>query len=237
MKLLIVVLALLSLAGCSEKEIRQAYELVNSGIEAPLTREEVSAGLRDALARGISKGAASASAKDGFLGNPSIKIPFPPEVERVESALRDIGLGAEVDRFVRQLNRGAELAAAEAKPIFIRAITSMTIEDAFGILQGEHDAATQYLKRTTGDELYARFRPIVRNTLAETSATRHYGDIVKRYNSIPFVNKVDPELENYATRRAVDGLFVLIAEEEANIRANPRARTTELLKRVFGSLD
>ena len=238
MRLLLIALALLSLAGCSEREWREAIEIVNaSAEELPLSSEEVGAALRDSLSRGIARGARQASANNGYFGDPRLRIEFPPEIREVERTLRSLGLGDEVDRFVRQLNRSAEQAAASAKPIFIEAITSMTIGDAFGILNGERDAATQYLKRTTGDALYAAFRPIVADRLDETSATRYYGDIVRKYNQIPFVAKVDPDLVGYATERAIDGLFVLIAEEEANIRANPGARTTRLLRRVFGSLD
>ncbi len=238
MKLLLIALALVSLAGCSEKELRQVYDLVDANTsEAPLTRAEVGAALKDALGRGISRGAAIASADNGYYGNPRLRIPFPPQVEKVERTLRDVGLGNEVDRFVLQLNRGAEQAAASAKPIFIEAITSMTISDAFEILNGPPDAATRYLQRTTGDELYDAFLPIVSDKLDETRATRYYGDIVRQYNQLPFVSKVDPDLDGYATERAIDGLFKLIADEEANIRANPGARTTQLLRRVFGSLD
>lgn len=238
MRILLIAIAILSLAGCSEKDLRQAYELVNaSSEEVPLTRAEVTAALKDALGKGISRGAVIASAENGYLGNPELRIPFPPEIEKVERALRQAGLGAEVDRFVTQLNRGAEQAAASAKPIFIEAITAMTISDAFGILNGPPDAATRYLQRTTGDELYAAFRPVVSDKLAETRATRYYGGIVSKYNQLPFVSKVDPDLEGYATDRAIAGLFLLIADEEAAIRANPRARSTQLLRRVFGSLD
>lgn len=238
MKSLITILVLLALAGCSEKDLRQTVEIINASIEeVPLSREEVSAGLRDALSKGISRGALLASAKDGYLGNPELKIPFPPEVKQVEKALRKIGLGRDVDRFVKQLNRGAERAAAKSKPIFIKAITSMTIRDAFEILNGEADAATRYLMRTTGAELRKEFLPVVSEKLRETSATRYYGEIVGTYNQLPLVKKVNPDLEAYATDKAIDGLFLLIAREEANIRANPRARTTQLLRRVFGSLD
>ena len=237
-KLFAIATVLLVLSGCSEKDLRQAYELVDSGAaEVPLTRAEVVAGLKDSLARGISKGAIQAAAENGYYGDSRLRIPFPPEIEKVEKTLRDAGLGNQVDRFVRQLNRGAEKAAARAKPIFIKAITSMTINDAFAILNGPPDAATQYLRRTTGEELHSEFRPIVRDKLEETSATRYYGDIVNSYNKLPFISKVDPDLEAYATDRAIEGLFLLIADEEANIRENPRARTTELLRRVFGSLD
>ena len=238
MKLLVIGLTVLALAGCSEKDLRETIEIINASVEeVPLTQAEVSAALKDSLSKGISRGALEASARDGYLGNPRLKIEFPPEVEQVEKALRKIGLGKDVDRFVRQLNRSAEKAATKAKPIFIKAITSMTIRDAFEILNGETDAATQYLMRTTGNELRKQFRPIVSDKLGETSATRYYGDIVSKYNQLPLVKKVDPDLEAYATDKAIAGLFLLIAKEEANIRANPRARTTELLRRVFGSLD
>jgi len=238
MRLIPIGIVVLVLAGCSEKDLRQAYEIVSaSAEEVPLTSAEVVAALKDSLSRGISKGALIASAKNGYYGNPRLKIPFPTEVQKVEEALRKIGFGKDVDRFVMQLNRGAEKAAAKSKPIFIKAITSMTIRDAFDILNGAEDAATQYLIRTTGDDLREQFLPVVSDTLQETSATRYYGDIVNKYNQLPFVNDVDPDLEAYATDRAIAGLFVLIADEEASIRANPAARTTKLLRRVFGSLD
>lgn len=239
MKIRVVLIGLaLILTACSEKDLRQAIEIINaSAEEVPLNETEVGAALKDALARGISKGAIIASAKDGYFGNPQLKIDFPAEMEKVEKALRKIGLGKEVDRFVKQLNRGAERAAERAKPIFIKAITSMTIRDAFAILNGEADAATRYLIRTTGDDLYDAFLPVVSETLQQTKATRYYDDVVDQYNRLPGVRKVNPDLDAYATEKAIDGLFLLIAEEEANIRANPRARTTQLLRRVFGSLD
>ena len=238
MRLIPIGIVVLILAGCSEKDLRQAYEIVSaSAEEVPLTNSEVVAALKDSLSRGISKGAHIASAKDGYYGNPRLKIEFPTEVRKVDEALRKIGFGKDVDRFVMQLNRSAEKAAAKSKPIFIKAITSMTIRDAFDILNGAEDAATQYLIRTTGDDLREQFLPVVSDTLQETSATRYYGDIVNKYNQLPFVSDVDPDLEAYATDRAIAGLFVLIADEEASIRANPGARTTKLLRRVFGSLD
>lgn len=233
----IVVLALM-LAGCSEKDLRQAIDVIEANLdEAPLGEAEVAAGLRDALAVGIERGAAIASAKNGYLGNPSLRIEFPREARKVEKALRQIGLGGEVDRFVKQLNRAAEKAAAEATPIFVDAIRSMTIRDAFDILNGPDDAATQYLIRSTGDALYRAFLPVVSDTLEQTRATRYYDDIVRRYNQLPGVRKVSPNLDAYATEKAIQGLFLLVAEEEADIRANPGARTTDLLRRVFGSLD
>lgn len=233
-----ILFVLLIQSGCSSKDIKEAIEIITaSAEEVPLAQVEVAAALKDSLSKGIAKGAIIAAAKDGYFGNPRLKIEFPAEVKKVEKALRQIGLGKQVDRFVKQLNRGAEKAATRAKPIFIKAITSMTIRDAFSILNGRPDAATQYLIRTTGDDLYGQFLPVVSATLDETRATRYYGDIVKHYNKLPSVSKVNPDLDAYATQKAIAGLFLLIAEEEANIRANPRARTTQLLRRVFGSLD
>ncbi len=238
MKPLLIAILTLSVLACSDKDLRETFEIISaSAEEIPLTRSEVVAALKDSLSRGITKGANLASLKDGYLGNPQLKIEFPEDLRKVEKALRKIGLGKDVDRFVRQLNRGAEKAAGKAKPVFIKAITSMAISDAFEILNGAPDAATQYLKRTTGAELRTQFLPIVSDSLKQTSATRYYGEIVGKYNSLPLVGDVDPDLESYATDKAITGLFVLIAEEEARIRANPAARTTKLLRRVFGSLD
>lgn len=220
------------LSACTTQQINQTLGTVLSGSAEPTT-EEVALGLKEALSQGISKGAAQANQQDGYYGNPLIRIPFPPDVQRVESRLRQIGLGNEVDKFILALNRGAEQAAGEAKPIFLAAIKNMTISDAWNILRGEDDAATQYLMRTTSSELKDRFRPIISESLDQVNATRYYSDIINTYNRIPLVEKVDPDLENYATDRAIEGLFRLVAQEEKNIRENPIARTTELLRRVF----
>ncbi len=230
-----ITLALLFIQACTSAQINQTLGGINNalGSEDPTTNEVVS-GLREALIQGISKGSDQASKIDGYLKNPLIRIPFPPEAVKVEERLRQIGLGKEVDKFITSLNRGAERAAVEAKPIFISAIKSMTIEDAWSILKGEPDAATQYLKRTTSSALKEKFRPIIQTSLNEVNATKYYGDLVTTYNKIPLVKKADPELDNYATDKAIEGLFLLVAQEEANIRKNPLARTTELLKKVFG---
>jgi hypothetical protein len=226
------------LGACSSAQINQTIGDVNKslgGSSAPLTTAEVAQGLKEALIKGISTGSDLVSQADGYLKNPQIRIPFPPEVKKVEDRLRQIGLGGEVDKFVVTLNRGAEDAAKEAKPIFIEAIRAMTIQDAWAILRGESDAATQYLKRTTSGLLKEKFKPVIQNSLNKVNATRYYGEIVTRYNQIPLVQKVNPDLDDYATDKAIEGLFLMIAREESNIRQNPVARTTEILKRVFGS--
>jgi hypothetical protein len=176
-----------------------------------------------------------ASQLDGYFKNPKIKIPFPPDVKKVEDKLRQIGLGSEVDKFILTLNRGAEDAAKEAKPIFVSAIRQMTIQDAWSILRGSDNAATEYLKRTTSAQLREKFQPVIASSLSKVNATKYYSDLVTQYNRIPFVEKVNPDLNDYATTKAMDGLFLLIADEEKKIREDPVARTTELLKRFFGS--
>lgn len=223
-------------SGCSSAQFGKALDKVNKAInqnQAPTTNE-VGEGLKEALIKGISKGSDLVSKTDGYFKNPEIKIPFPPDVKRVEKTLRDIGLGGEVDKFVLTLNRGAEDAAKEAKPIFVTAIKSMTIEDAWAILRGEDNAATQYLKKTTSAQLKEKFKPIIKNSLSKVNATKYYGDLITRYNKIPLVDKANPNLDDYATDKAIEGLFVMIAKEELSIRKDPVARTTELLKKVFG---
>jgi len=200
-----------------------------------LSTDEIAAGLKEALENGTSKGADLVSQLDGYYKNPEIMIPFPAEVKQVEARLRQIGLGSEVDKFVESLNRAAEDAAKESKPIFIAAIKQMTIQDAWSILKGNDDAATQYLNRTTSPLLKDKFMPVVRQSLSKVNATRYYTDLVTKYNKIPLVQKVNPNLDEYATEKAIQGLFIMIAKEEKNIRKNPLARTSELLKKVFSS--
>jgi len=227
----------LACGACTSAQINQTLGEVNKAIggEKPLTTNEVAEGLKEALVKGISNGSDMVSQLDGYFKNPAIKIPFPPEVKKVEDRLRQLGMGSEVDKFVMTLNRGAEDAAKEAKPIFITAIKSMTIEDAWAILKGDKDAATQYLKRTTSAQLKEKFKPVIQSSLDKVNATKYYGDLVNTYNKIPTVQKVNPDLNEYATQKAMDGLFLMIANEEKNIRENPVARTTELLKKVFGA--
>ena len=234
----LVILSIIVLGSCTSAQISQTLGDVNKtlgGGTQPLTTAEVADGLKEALIKGISNGSDLASQVDGYFKNPQIKIPFPPDVKKVEDKLRQIGLGDQVDKFVMTLNRGAEDAAKEAKPIFITAIRSMTIQDAWGILKGEENAATEYLKRTTSAQLKEKFKPVIQNSLNKVNATRYYSDIVTRYNQLPLVQKVNPELDDYATDKAIEGLFLLIANEEKNIRANPVARTTELLRKVFAA--
>jgi hypothetical protein len=235
MKRIILTISVL-LTACTSAQINQTMGEVNKamGKETPLTTAEVADGLKEALIKGTSTGSDQASQLDGYFKNPKIKIPLPPELQRIESKLRSIGLGDQVEKFVLTLNRGAEDAAKEAKPIFISAVKQMTVQDAWGILKGSDNAATEYLKRTTSAQLREKFKPVITNSLNKVSATKYYTDIVTTYNRIPLVEKVNPDLNDYATTKAMDGLFLLIAGEEKKIRENPLERTTELLKKVFG---
>nr|WP_041694256.1 DUF4197 domain-containing protein [Emticicia oligotrophica] len=235
---ILLLISIITIQSCAGQKIKLGKVLdgvLNQAQGGSLTNDEVVSGLKEALQVGINKGADSASKVNGFYLNPKIKIPFPPEVQRVETALRKVGLGSEVDKFVLSLNRGAEEAAKEAKPIFIKAILSMSFSDAWGILRGDKNAATMYLKRTTSTALIEAFSPIVERALQKTQATKYYSDLANTYNALPFTQKVNPDLKGYATQKAIDGLFILVEEEEAKIRANPLARTTEILKRVFGA--
>lgn len=216
--------------------LKKAETAINDATKGAtkLTNDEIVQGLKEALTVGISNGSAKASAVDGYYKNTLIRIPFPPEIQRVETTLRKAGLGREVDEFLLSLNRAAEDAAKKSKPIFVKAITSMSIQDALGILKGDSTAATSYLKRTTNADLYQQFYPVVDSTLKLNNTTKYYADLINAYNKIPLVQKINPDLKQYATQKAVDGLYVLIAQEERKIRKDPLARATELLKKVFG---
>jgi Protein of unknown function (DUF4197) len=234
-----IVLALITVSvgfsSCAPGQAIQIPKSVTDAVNAnrPLTENEVASGLKEALSIGITKGATAAAQPDGYNKNSLIRIAFPQDVKKVETTLRAVGMGSLVDNFVLSLNRAAEDAAKEAKPIFLGAVRKLTIKDVWGILTGGKDAATQYLKRTTTEELKIAFTPKIQASLDKVNATKYYSDVMGAYNNIPLVQKVNPDLTGYATQKAIDGLFVLVAQEEANIRQNPVARTTELLRRVF----
>jgi hypothetical protein len=224
---------LISLMGFLFAFSCKPHQIMSALGNLPLNPTEVASGLKEALSQGVKKGLVGLMRENGFFNNALVRIPFPPESKIVADRLGQLGLQGEVDKFVRTLNAGASEACKEAEPIFMSAIRNMTIQDAMGILKGDEDAATQYLRRTTGAELVSVFKPVVKRNLDKVNATRLYGDLVDRYNRIPMVNKVNPDLDDYATQAAVDGVFKMIAQEEALIRRDPAARTSELLKRVF----
>lgn len=216
--------------------LRQAEEKVNtvSGQNNPLSEEEVGRGLKEALTIGIEKGVDRVSKPDGFFRDMAIKILMPDEAKKVEEKLRAMGQDKLVDDAIESMNRAAEDAANGAKDIFVTAIKQMTITDAMNILKGEKDAATQYLNRTTRQSLFDKFKPVIKNSLDKVGATKHWATLFNTYNKLPMVSKVNPDLEEFVTNKAIDGLFVQIAKEEREIRDNPGARVSDLLKRVFG---
>ena len=199
-----------------------------------LSQEEVGAGLKEALNKGIEKGVEQLSKPDGFFKDLSIKIPLPEEANKVETKLRSIGQGKKVDETIESINRAAEDATTASKDIFVEAIKGMSINDAMSILDGEDNAATKFLDKSTRADLISKFEPIVKISLDKVGATKNWKAIFSTYNKLPFVEKVNPDLVEYATVKAIDGLFVQIAKEELKIRQDPAARVTDLLKKVFG---
>lgn len=202
-----------------------------------LSNDDVVKGLKDALSVGSNNAGSSASKTDGFYKDSLIKIPFPPDAEKVRQTAVSVGMQSQLDAFVLSLNRAAEKAAVKAAPIFLNAITSMGIDDGMKILKGSDNAATQYLQSKTSQQLHDAFLPIVKAAIDSVQVTKYWTPIANAYNSDPFVTKVNPDLNEYVTQKALSGLFALLAIEELKIRKNPAARVDDILKKVFGSLD
>jgi hypothetical protein len=198
---------------------------------------EIGDGLKQALQQGTAKSADRLSAVNGFFGNAAIKILFPPQAQKAEKTLRGLGLGKLCDNVILSLNRAAEDAAKQAKPIFINAIRQMTLNDVSNILLGPNNAATQYFRRTTTAQLTLAFRPVIQASLNKVGATKYYSQAAIEYNKIPFVSKINPDITDYANQKAIDGLFYEIAIEELNIRKNIGARSTPLMQKVFAFAD
>jgi hypothetical protein len=198
---------------------------------------EIGTALKQALEKGTAKSTEQLSAVNGFFGNAAVKILFPPQAQKAEKTLRKFGMNKLCDDVILSLNRAAEDAAIQAKPIFISAIKQMTLQDVTNILLGSADAATQYFKRTTTAQLMDKFRPVIQASLDKVGATRYYTDAANAYNKVPFVSKIDPDISNYATQKAIDGIFIEIAVQELSIRQNIGVRSTPLLQKVFAFAD
>lgn len=232
-KLLIAFLPLIALSSCETAQ-QILTEVANNAGTTGLTNQEIVSGLKEALNIGVNNGTSKLSAVDGFFKNAALKILMPPEAQKVESTLRDFGLGSLVDKAVLSMNRGAEDAAKKAAPIFVDAIKNMSITDALNILKGGNGAATNYFKQATTNALTNAFRPVIENSLKQVNATKYWKDIFSAYNRFSS-NPVNTDLAGYVTGKAIDGIFVQVAEEENKIRENPAARVTDILKKVFGS--
>lgn len=198
------------------------------------TEQEAVSALKEALQNGITKGTEQVSKPDGYFGNQFIKIPFPQEARDIESTLRKVGMGKTVDEAVLSLNRAAEDAATKALPIFVDAITTMSFQDAIGIVKGDSIAGTRFLQQSTTNALTKAFRPVIEGSLDKVDATKHWSTVMNAYNKIPFVKKINPDLTQYVTEKALEGLFFTIASEEKMIRKDPLGQASSLLRKVFG---
>ncbi len=231
---------LVALSACAtQKSDAQFFDKLKNEAEKALgggglTQDDAAKGITAALERGVETAVEFCKKPGGYLETPEIKIPLPQDAQKVEKKLRQIGLGNQVDDAITSINKAAELAAAEAAPIFVEAIRAMTIEDALSLVSGNDSAATSYLRRTTNQKLTAAFTPVIEAALEKTDATKYWNTLFSSYNKIPFVERVNPNLVEYATAKAIDGLFTMIKKEELNIRENPSARVSEILKKVFG---
>ena len=221
--------------SCSSQTVKSILDSVNSGTSGnPLTNTEVIAGLKEALTIGARESASFASAVDGFYKNPKIAIPWPAEAQKVKDVLSTTGFSRQIAAFEESMNRAAEEAAKGAFDVFAGAVREMTIQDGFAILNGGDMAATNYLREKTSVPLTAKFSPVVKNAIDKVNVTSYWNPLVNAYNIIPGVTKQNPNLEEYITGKAIDGLMTLIAEQEMKIRQDPAAQVTALLKRVFG---
>lgn len=222
------------LAGCAElQQIADSLPQEGTGI----TNTEVAAGLRQALNFGIDKQVTKLAEENGFFGNELVRITLPPELLKVDQTLRDLGMSNLADEGIKVLNRAAEDAVKEATPIFVDAVKQITFTDARNILLGEDMAATTYLAEKTTEPLYSKFNPVITNSLERVGATRVWTNIINRYNALPLTADVNPDLADYVTQEALEGVYTMIAIEEKQIRNDLSSRTTDLLRRVFALQD
>jgi hypothetical protein len=233
---LIFCFILLLFSSCS---VLNELDVNVPGQSVQLTESEIVAGLTEALDIGIDKAVGNASITDGFYKNEAIFIPFPMEAYKVRQAAMDFHLDAQVQKFEETLNRAAENAASRVKPIFVNALKQMTFNDAKAILRGDDNAATEYFRRTTNEDLMRICYPEIEKATSQVQLTKHWEPIIKVYNKARIISgdpEINPDLNAYVTQKTIDGLFKLIEQEEMQIRKNPEKRVTELLKKVFGSL-
>jgi hypothetical protein len=225
-------LLLVACAGLEGLDLSALEQILTGGT---LDESTVAAGLAEALEVGSERACSELARPGGFSGNPLLRLSLPAELDPLTRSLRSVGLGSQIDRLEDAMNLAAERAAGEAVPVFVDAIRALTIRDAFEILDGPDDAATVYLREQTGAPLRARFEPVVTGAMEAVGLYRIYAELVVRYEALPFAKPAAPDLDAYVTDRALDGLFETLAAEEARIRADPAARTTALLRRVFGA--
>jgi hypothetical protein len=232
-KIILVFLVSTTLTGCAELQ-QVATQLPGILNESNV---DIAGGLKEALNNGISKQVSKLTATNGFYKNQMVKILLPEELQKVDAGLRKIGLGSLADEGLKAINHTAEDAVKEATPIFVDAVKNMTFNDAKNILMGNETAATTYLQNSTSTALYGKFNPVIKNSFTKVGADKIWTNIITKYNAIPFVQKVNPDLTDYVTQQAMNGVFKMIAVEEKDIRTNLNARTSDLLKKVFAIQD
>jgi hypothetical protein len=227
---------LLSFTSCAQFDqiFKKGKVIANQGKGTSLTNEEVISGLKEALAVGTNNSSSKAGKVDGFYKNPRLFIPWPEEAVKMKEKLLMLGFESQITQFEESLNRAAEEAANHAAPVFIDAIKAMTVNDGFTILRGSDTAATAYLRKTTYAPLKQEFLPVVKAAIEKVDVTKYWSPLVTTYNMIPGVKRQNPDLDDYVTGKAINGLMLLIADEEIKIRKDPMARVTDLLKKVFG---
>ena len=234
MKKLVLSLFAFSLFGCAE--MQQVLDQLPQGTGV-LSQAEIGGGLKEALNNGITKQVSKLTSTDGFFKNEAVKILLPEELQTVDKKLRQIGMSKLADEGLKVINRAAEDAVKEATPIFVDAVKQMTFNDAKNILMGNESSATTYLQNTTSNALYAKFNPVIKNSYTKVGADKVWSQIITKYNSIPLVKKVNPDLTDYTTNKAMEGVFKMVAVEEKEIRTNLNARSSDLLKKVFALQD
>lgn len=238
MKKFIIPIALISFGLTNCNGLQQVANSLPGIMETSgIGQTQIAAGLKEALQQGIDKQVVNLTKTNGFYNNSLVKISLPSELQKIEKTLRDVGLGSLADEGIKALNTAASTAVKEATPIFVDAITSMTISDATTILMGNRDAATQYLKKSTQTSLYNKFNPVIKSSFTKVGADKVWSNIISKYNAIPLVQKVNPDLTDYVTQEALKGVYTMIEKEEVNIRTNVSARSSNLLKSVFAMQD
>jgi hypothetical protein len=233
--LALIVVLLNSLVVNGQVNLNTITNSANSILGSGLSNDKIVKGLKEALTVGAKNSSEKASKPGGFYKNPLIKIPFPTQAKKMEQTLKSIGMSRQVDSFVKTMNQAAEDASKKAAPIFLNAVSKMSINDGIKILRGGDNAATEFLKSTTSLPLKNEFKPVVKASLQKVQITKYWNPLVKSYNRVPMVQKMNPDLDDYVTTKAVEGLFKLIAIEEAKIRKDPKAQVTQILQEVFGN--
>ncbi len=203
---------------------------------ADISGRDASGGLKETLTQGAGKAVAMLGKQDGFLGNPKVKIPLPESVQKVEGLMRGLGMGKQADELVNAMNRAAEAAVPQAKALLVNSIKQMSVQDAKGILSGGEDSATQYFRRTTSGPLAEKFKPVVRNAMAKVKLAEKYDQLAGKAAKFGLVREQDAQLENYVTQKTLDGLYLMIAEEEKAIRKDPAGAAGKLAQKVFGAI-